>query len=479
MKSLNKAGTSFQTRSTQRHIAGEQKANAMKRRLARGLGSTALGPVVTAVIQLGTVPLLLHAWGAAKYGDWLMLSAVPSYLTFANLGFGDASGSDMTARVARGDRKGALETFQSSWALLLLVSMAVLLAASAVVWWIPWRQWMHLSSLSNRQAAWIILAMGTWVIVGQQGGIIESGYRCDGNFATGTFLGTMLRLAETVLATLAGIWTGSLLSAALTYLAARSLGTFAYGLLLRRRSPWLSLGLKYARRERIRQLAAPAVGFMALPLGNAAGLQGFILLIGFLSGPIAVTAFSTLRTLARVNFQLNAVLAWAIWPELSAAFGAGDLALARILHRRAYQAGVASSLLISVFLWFAGPWIYTAWIRHAVSFDATCFHLLLLVAFANSLWFTSSVVPMSTNAHHLLTMAFAAASLGSVAAGWVLIPAMGNAGAACALLLVEILMISLVLRTSLCQLHETFAEFAGGLIRLPSVRTLASLVGQA
>jgi O-antigen/teichoic acid export membrane protein len=460
-------------------MTATDRQTAIKRRLSRGLGSTALGPVVTVVIQLGTVPLLLHAWGAAKYGDWLMLSAVPSYLTFANLGFGDASGSDMTGRVARGDRQGALETFQSSWALLLLVSMAVLLAASALVWWIPWRQWMHLSSLSNRQAAGIILTLGAWVIVSQQGGIIESGYRCDGNYATGTFWGTMLRLVETVLATIAAIWTGSLLSAALTYLAARSLGTFAYGLLLRRRSPWLSLGFKHARPERIRQLAAPAVGFIALPLGNAVGIQGFILLIGFLSGPIAVTVFSTLRTLARVNFQLNAVLAWAIWPELSAAFGAGDLALARILHRRAYQAGVASSIGVTLFLWFAGPWIYSAWIRHAVSFDATCFHILLLVALANSLWFTSSVVPMSTNAHHLLAIAFATASLGSVALGWVLIPAMGITGAACALLLVEILMISLVLRTSLRQLDETFTEFASGLFRLPAGRPLANLFGEA
>jgi len=99
-----------------------------------------------------------------------------------------------------------------------------------------------------------------------------------------------------------------------------------------------------------------------------------------------------------------------------------------------------------------------------VSFDASCFHVLLLVAFANSLWFTSSVVPMSTNAHHRLAMAFAAASLGAVAIGWALIPAMGITGAAWALLVIEILMISLVLRTSLSQLQETFAGFAGGLV---------------
>jgi O-antigen/teichoic acid export membrane protein len=157
------------------------------------------------------------------------------------------------------------------------------------------------------------------------------------------------------------------------------------------------------------------------------------------------------------------------------AFGTGNLSLARILHRRAYQAGVALSFPTGVFLWLAGPWIYRTWIRHAVGFDANCFHILLLVTFANSLWFTSSVVPMSTNSHNRLAIAFAAVSLGSLAAGRVLIPLMGVAGAACALLLIDALMVSLVLRTSLRLLHETFADFISALFRLPEGWTFARL----
>lgn len=443
-------------------------AAGLKRRFLRGLGSTALSPVVTAVIQLGTVPLLLHSWGAAKYGDWLLLSAIPSYLTLANLGFGDASGSDMTVRVARGDRQGALETFQSSWALLLAVSVIAMLVASGSVWWIPWSHWMHLSSLTDREAAGVVFVLGAYIVVGQQCGVLESGYRCDGNFALGTFWGTMLRLAETLLATLAGLLTGSLLDSALTFLLVRSFGALAYAVQLRRKSPWLSLGLKHARLDRIRALAAPAAGFIALPLGNAIEIQGFTVLIGILSGPVAVTVFSTLRTLARLNFQLTTAIAWAVWPELSAAFGAGNIGLARMLHRRAYRAGLVLSFGAGLFLWFAGPAIYRGWIRHAVGFDANCFHILLVVTLANSLWFTSSVVPMSTNAHHRLTVAFLAASALSLAVGWALIPGMGISGAAWALLLTDAAMVSVVLRTSLCQLQESFADFTTALFRLPS-----------
>src|SRR5579863_7074061 len=106
-------------------LQNSEVKNGVARRLVRGFGAAALGPIVTTIVQLVSVPVLLHYWGTVKYGDWLLLSAIPSYLTLSDLGFGDASGSDMTMRVASGDRQGALETFQSSWVLLSLVSLAV------------------------------------------------------------------------------------------------------------------------------------------------------------------------------------------------------------------------------------------------------------------------------------------------------------------------------------------------------------------
>jgi O-antigen/teichoic acid export membrane protein len=423
------------------------------------MGATALQPFVTGAIQLGTVPLLLHAWGAAKYGDWLILSAIPSYLSLTDLGFGDASASDMTMRVAAGDRKGAIETFQSSWVLLSVVSLFVGLLAAVVVWRVPWHQSVKLTSLSDFQASAVVLVFGAYLLVSQQCGVFESGFRCDGNFATGTVFGTLLRLIETAIATAVGILTGSLLWAAATYLICRTTGVITYGLLLRRKSPWLPIGFSNARLSRVKELAAPAFGFVALPLANAISIQGFTLLIASLLGSVAVTQFSTMRTLTRVNFQLMTVIGWALWPELSRAFGEGNVALARTLHRRAYQAGLGISILTGSALWYFGPTLYHMWIRNAVAFDASCFHILLVVTFANSLWFTSSVVPMSTNEHHRLTLIFVALSLLSLGLGWLLVHQRGLSGAALALLVTDLTMNYLVLRTSLRQLQEKLGEF--------------------
>ena len=448
----------------------QNDSNGIRSRLLRGFGATSLSPVVAAIIQLGSVPVFLHAWGAAKYGDWLLLSAIPSYLTLSDLGFGDASGSDMSMRVAANDRESALRTFQSSWVLVTSVSLVAFLASLASAWLIPWQHWFKLSGVSSSQAAAIVIVLAACVVVAQQNGVAESGYRCDGHFATGTLWVTVQRLVEVVAATIVAVLGGGLLAVAFTYLVVRCLGTIGYLLLLRRLSPWIHFGSRYAQWQTIRKMAAPAFGFMAFPVGQALSFQGFTVLIGAMLGPIAVVSFSTLRTLSRLNLQLTLVIKHSLWPELSRAFGVGDIPLARRLHRHACQAAFSVSILGSLLLWAIGPFIYRIWIRHNVGFDATCFHILLLVAVANSLWDTSAVIPMSINGHVRIATIYALATALSLALGWFFIPPLGIAGAALALLAIDVWMTGLVLRTALRHVQDTKKDFVVALCSIHSVR---------
>lgn len=418
-----------------------------------------MSPLVTAAIQLGTVPILLHSWGAVKYGEWLLLSAVPGYLTLGDAGLGDASGSDMTARVAAGDRTGALESFHSSWALLTAVSMLMGLLALSTVWFIPWQHWLHLSTIPGGQAAEIIVILGAWVLLGQQGSILESGFRCDGNYALGTLAGTMVRLTEAVAGTLTGVLTGRLVAAALAYLLCRLACTLSYALLLRHVSPWLQFGFGHARWAIARRLLRPALGFIAFPAAQAVSLQGFTILLGALLGPVAVTAFSTLRTLSRCSYQITCTLARAVWPELSSAFGSRNLPLARTLHRQAWKAGLRVSVVCAWFLWTLGPWAYLRWTRHAVLFDMECFHILVIVSLVGSLWYVSSVVPMSANLHLPVALSFLAITSGSLAVARVLAPRYGLPGAALSLLLADLCMCWVVFPKALRYTGDNAKDF--------------------
>jgi hypothetical protein len=68
-----------------------------------GVAAHGLGLGGTIAIQLFSVPLYLSIWSAAEYGEWLTLSAMPVYLTLADLGLVKTAGTSMTMAVARGN----------------------------------------------------------------------------------------------------------------------------------------------------------------------------------------------------------------------------------------------------------------------------------------------------------------------------------------------------------------------------------------
>lgn len=106
--------------------------SAVVKRVVKGLGANGYGQLVSVVVQLVGVPVLLYAWGPQLYGEWLILFAIPTYLSIADLGFSQSVANDMTARVARGDRAGALAAFQTL-AVLVCGIVAVGLLFSAVM----------------------------------------------------------------------------------------------------------------------------------------------------------------------------------------------------------------------------------------------------------------------------------------------------------------------------------------------------------
>ena len=100
-------------------------SQAVYKRLVKGFAAQGFAQAINLIIQIGSVPLFIHFWGKLLYGEWLLISTVPSYFALSDLGFANAAGTEMTMRVARGDREGALKVFQLAWLLVTGVSLIV------------------------------------------------------------------------------------------------------------------------------------------------------------------------------------------------------------------------------------------------------------------------------------------------------------------------------------------------------------------
>jgi O-antigen/teichoic acid export membrane protein len=194
-----------------------------------------------------------------------------------------------------------------------------------------------------------------------------------------------------------------------------------------------------------------------------------VLVLGMALGPVAVVTFSTMRTLTRFGFQLMESVKNSVWPELSAAYGGQNWALARRLHRAACQASLWSSLATSLILFFLGRRVIALWTHGRVALDETAFHWLLLVIVANSFWYTSSVVTIAANTHQRVAAFYFSGAACSLGLAYVLIPHFGISGSAMALLAIDVIVGWYVLTQSLTSLREGFSDFCGAMFQPPQL----------
>ena len=435
----------------------------IRQRFLHGFGATALGPLVTIVVQVIGVPVFLHSWGAKLYGEWLILSVIPTYLAFSDIGFGDVAANDMTMRAAVGDREGAIETFQTTWVLVSLSSILFALCFSAGAWTLPIARWLNLTFTAD-EARNVLILLITYGLLTQQADLITSGFRCEGNYALGMLIKNTVRLLESALVILVVAFHARPMQAAATLVVLRAVGTSVMAWLMVRKSPWLSFGVRQSTLTCARRLAVPAVAYLAFPVGNALSIQGMVLVIGIVLGPIAVATFSTMRTLTRFGFQIMEAVKNSLWPELSTAYGTKNWPLARKLHR---IASLWSSMGVAVFLLFAGDHIITIWTHGRIVPDEATFRWLLLVTVANSFWYTSSVVTIASNTHERVAAVYLGGSATALVIARLLIPYFGISGAAMALLAIDIIVGWYVLSQSLAALSEHMGDFLASMFRLP------------
>lgn len=439
----------------------------LKNRLLRGFGANGLSQIITVVIQVLSVPIFLQSWGQELYGEWLIISAIPTYISMSDIGFTTAAANDMTMNVARGKKSAALEVFQSIWLLISSISLVIIIIAVSVVYLLPVSDWLNLTELNQSEVKGVILLLTLYVLMGMQRNLIVAGFRCDGNYALGVTYASLLRLFEYGILVTFVSFGASPDIAALSFLISSMLGIFSMKITLSCKSQWLLYGYKYASLNNLKKLAKPAIASMSFPLGNAISNQGIIIAIGSTLGATNVVIFSTLRTLSRLALQVMGMIKNSVSPEISAAYASNEMTLARKLHRHACQLSLWMALLTVVILGLLGERIVTLWTRNIISFDRTLFFLMLAIVVISSFWFTSLTVLTSTNNHQKVSIYYLIATITSLILAVILLKKLGLNGAVIALIFTEILMSFYVVRNSLILLKDDFTFYFKTVSRPP------------
>ncbi|WP_319405211.1 hypothetical protein [uncultured Desulfosarcina sp.] len=424
--------------------------------------------MVQIFIRLSEVPLLLSFWGPHLYGEWLMLSAIPVYLSISDGGFATAACREMTIRGGAGDKTGIQSVFQSTWLLLLMVSIFVGLLALGFVKSAPLENWLSFKTMNDHEIKVVFLLLVAHVLVCFQGNLLNGGFWVNGRYPRSMYLIAFTQLIEFVGFAVTVAFNGGPVQAATGYLIGRILGTGLIWLGQRKASPWLRLGYAHATFSEIKRLAGPAFASLAFPLGNAFNIQGMRLIVGLTIGPPGVAVFVPLRTLSRTVMQPGAIISRLIQPELALAHGAGNKSLFQLIFTRSCQLALWGCLGVCLLVGPGAYWIFPTWTGGLVSMHWPTYMILLAVVLINNLWYTALMVPYAINCHSRIALYYVLVyGLTAFGLGYIWSESFGISGAALALLLAEAAMAVVVIHSSVRIAHMGMIQWAKMVLRPP------------
>lgn len=450
--------------------------NATRKRLTLGFLSNWVSRVAGSIIQAVQVPVFLHFWSTLVYGEWMIVTAVPAYLSFSNIGFGSVASNEMTMLMGRDDKQSALRVFQSCWWLISLVCVATILIFAGALATLPIAAWLKLSAISASDTRWILFALGTAVLFGQLEQLLGAAYTCVGRYPYGTFVKSIITLSAFAAMIVPVIMGRGPRTAAIVFGVANVVGTISLGLMVRKDIPWIEFGWRHARWSEIRRLTPPAFAFMGFPLGNALNLQGTLIVVGYALGPTDVVIFGTARTVSRVALQMVQLVNQTFWPELGAAFGAGKIELVRTLHRRACQMALLIGAGLIALMATVGPWFLTHYTLHKLPPSPGLLFMLMVSVFFYAGWSTSSTLLTAINRHQTLAAWYIFGTTVTVVATYFAALYSGLLAAAASLILSELIMNMYVLPASLRLAHDTWGGFLRAMLTYPQSLRPANLL---
>ncbi len=338
------------------------------RGIAKNLSALLSARVITMVQQVSLVPLFIHAYGKAGYGQWLAISAAVSYLGTLDFGVQTFVNQDLTVRYHRGDMD-EFHLNQSTALRLLLGIVSAAACLSLLVFLLPLQ---HLLNMDGAKGDPIVGAhvvqIAVFVMAMQALVSIIFGY-FNGTFMVvdrsylGAYWNNARMLVQFLTVLGAVLVHASFASIALTQLVGLSLCLAIQLYHLHRMAPQIFPTLRYWDAALVPKILKPSGYFALIFSSGFLVYQLPVLILQRTAGGTAVTLFSVMRTIFSMTRTLLNGPTQAIGPEITGLFARDDWkGLARLYD---YSERMIFSLIpcVNMGTLYLCPFLLTVWIK--------------------------------------------------------------------------------------------------------------------
>jgi O-antigen/teichoic acid export membrane protein len=332
-------------------------------RILKNLGAILTGRLLSILQQVVLPPIFIYRYGLSGFGEWVVLSGAVSALGILNFGVQTYMNQDLAVRYQRGDMEGY--RLRQSTAVRLLLGIVLVAAVLCLGYFlVPFDSLLRLDlSRHAAQTTLYLLTLNLLLTIpfGYLGGIFMGVARAH----RGGHWNNAQSLASTV-----GLLIGVTLHLSFPVLAAIQLTCLALcvaGVLvdLRRTAPQLMPSLRHWDGAAVPGILKGSGYFGMIMMSTFLAYEAPLLILQRVVGPVAVTAFTLMRTIFSMARQLLSMVTQSMGAEITNLFGRGEWpALAR-LYDTSERLVFFLITLVNLGVLMLSPVLITLWVaRH-------------------------------------------------------------------------------------------------------------------
>lgn len=326
------------------------------------------------VASLLVVPLTINFLDQTRYGIWLTLSSIISWVTFFDLGLSHGFRNRFAEAKARGEANLARQYVSTTYAIIIIiVSILTIITLFLNHFFIDWPALLHIQQSYKQELTLVFAVVIIFTCIGMITNIFSSLLAADQKVGIASIIQAIGQyIALLLIYILSQNTDGSIASLAICYSGAPcifalmvSIVAFLFGGYRQYRP-----SIKYIKFELTESIINLGMKFFTIQLCMLAVFQIINIIISRELGPDAVTQYNIANKYFNIILMTLTIIITPFWSAFTDAYTKGDYVWMKSAHKKLLQL-FAMSIVLYILLLTISPFVYGLWIGTSVSIPFT------------------------------------------------------------------------------------------------------------
>jgi O-antigen/teichoic acid export membrane protein len=277
-----------------------------KSKLVKGSIANLYGLFGVIVIQLLTVPILINNWGAEKYGEWLILFNIPSFLMLIDLGLVSVTTSEITKLISQGKFYEYKIVFLNTFVQILISSFIVIFLISIFLFKLELNFHENFNIKNIEKLNLCLFFICIYYILGIFIELLDGLLRANSFYPTALFISSSVRIFDGIVICIYCYYLTDFLIIAQSLIILKLFAIFYMMLVLKRNK--ITVKVKNYRFNFNTGLLKKGLNYLILPINNVFNNQILISLIGIFIGPIYAVMINIIKLFLKLSTSLISLI---------------------------------------------------------------------------------------------------------------------------------------------------------------------------